>query len=299
MRIAALDLGSNTFLCLICELVNNSIEKVLSDEVKVVRLGQGLAQNKFFHPEALKRADECLAQFSKTITEYKVEKIVAVATAAARDAQNGGDLFAIGKKYNIPIQIIEGSREAEITYAGAISGIQDQSSVAVIDIGGGSTELIYGRNGKIDYSQSVNLGCVKVRETILDRQIDKANALQKIETLASHFSAITEQIRQQRPQKLVAVAGTPTSLAACELGGFDAQKIDGFILTFAKIEKWIEVFCAQTPEQIAQNWPIDPGRADVILSGTLLLWLNLKLLGLSELTVSTRGVRYGVALKMF
>src|SRR5688572_18471439 len=119
MKIAALDLGSNTLLCLIAEVEKNSIKNVLHDQVEIVSLGQGLSNSRSFHPDALERADNALEKFSKTISEFKREKILAMATSAARDAENKEALFALGRKHGIPIEIIPGEKEAEITYQGS------------------------------------------------------------------------------------------------------------------------------------------------------------------------------------
>ena len=300
MKVAALDLGSNTFLCLIAEVTVSGIAKVYSDHAEVVRLGQGLINSKNFHPEALKRADECLKKFSKIIEEQKPEKILAMATSAARDAINKEELFLIAKKYKIPIEIIAGESEAAITYQGAVSGLKNYSeNLMVLDVGGGSTEFIFGRGKNLIKGKSYDIGCVRLTEKFITQQPTPEKEIQLI------IGAVDIEIKKARaimPKKfslnrIVAVAGTPTSLAAAELGFFDTTKIDGYELTRTSLERWLVLLStASVAEKIKMGVP--EGRADVILVGVVILIRTLHLFGLNELMVSTRGVRYGVALEL-
>lgn len=300
MKVAALDLGSNTFLCLIAEVTNAGIIKVYSDNVEVVRLGQGLEQTKNFHTEALQRVDVCLKKFTEIINEHKPEKILAMATSAARDAKNKEELFAIAEKYKIPLEIIPGEKEAAITYQGAVSGhkIHGQN-LMVIDIGGGSTEFIIGRDQNLIKGESYNIGCVRLTEKIVTKQPTPDDQIKKvIEIVDTHI----EKAKKLMPldfslDQIIAVAGTPTSLVAAELGFFDSDKIDGYLLSEQKLEEWLKKLKAATvSEKIKMGIPA--GRADVILVGVIILLRTLHLFGLKQMMVSTRGVRYGVALEM-
>ena len=295
MKIAALDLGSNTFLCLICEIDQSQINHIYSDEVQIVRLGQGLSDTKKFHPEALIRAEKTLSDFKKTIDLHKPDAVLAMATSAARDATNKQDLFDICNKLNIPLEIIPGDKEAQITYYGAISSLQSEQRLVVVDIGGGSTEYIFGQGQQLIHGQSFNIGCVRLTEKFIlsqptpDVQIQAARNFIKdqISKLPSHPA-----------DSILAVAGTPTALAAAELGYFDANKIDGYKLSLDKLEKWLSQLAKMNVDEKIK-FGIPAGRADVILIGIITLIESLKLFKLSEITVSTRGVRYGVALELF
>lgn len=299
MKVAALDLGSNTFLCLIAEVEAGQIIKTCSDNVEVVRLGQGLEQNKSFYPEALLRADACLEKFSKIIQQHKPEKILAMATSAARDAQNSEELFALGKKYSIPIEIIPGEQEALITYQGAISGVVGSKNTLVIDIGGGSTEFIFGRGQTLLAGESYNIGCVRLTERFIKSQ---PTPQQQIDQVTEFIHEHIQKAKALAPsdfklEQILAVAGTPTALVVAEIGGFDAEKIDGFQLTNTSLQNWLQnLTTATVAEKI--NMGIPAGRADVILIGVITLLEALKIFNQTSLTVSTRGVRYGVALEM-
>ena len=126
MKVAALDLGTNTFLCLIAEVEYGQIKKVYADEVRVVRLGQGVHATRLFHSEALIRARQCLQEYAALILRHDVQRIVAVTTSAARDVTNADELFKIGSELNIPIQIFSGDQEAEFTFKGAFRGYLEQ-----------------------------------------------------------------------------------------------------------------------------------------------------------------------------
>lgn len=300
MKVAALDLGSNSFLCLIAEVTKDGVTKIYSDSVEIVRLGQGLAHAKKFHPAALLRADECLRKFSLIIDEHKPEKILAMATSAARDTLNQEELFALAKKYNIPLEIIPGESEAAITYQGAVSDFRGQTqNLMVVDIGGGSTEFIFGRGKNFSKGVSYDIGCVRLTEKFITKQPTPESEIQQV------IKFVDADIQKAKAlmsadfvlDRIIAVAGTPTSLVTAELGYFDSGKIDGYLLSRQKIEDWLRKLSTTTvDEKIKMGIP--SGRADVILVGVIILLRTLSLFDLNELTVSTRGVRYGVALEM-
>jgi len=147
-KIAAVDLGTNTFLCLIAEVEGKNL-KVLEDISRVVRLGEKVNENKRFLPSALARAADTLNEFGTIIRKHNVDHVVATATSAARDVENGAELLELGRDQNIPISIIGGKREAQLSFEGAISSSADlNQSIFVIDVGGGSTELIYRKRGE-------------------------------------------------------------------------------------------------------------------------------------------------------
>lgn len=300
MKIAALDLGSNTFLCLIAEVENNQVKEVYSDNVEIVRLGQGLAQNKKFHPEALARADACLGRFKEIIKKNKPEKILAMATSAARDALNAKELFAIAEKHEIPLEIIPGEKEAEITFFGALSASKDKmQKKLIVDIGGGSTEFIYGEDFKIKKAISFDIGCVRLTEKFIKQQpTPKAEVKQVTDFILESLNQFKSMVQDGEPQEIVAVAGTPTALVSAEIGGFDKDKIDGYQLTQKNLTKWVEKLSQSSIEEKVKMG-IEKGRADVILIGAITLLEVLKLFNKEQLTVSTRGVRYGVALEVY
>lgn len=294
MKVAALDLGSNTFLCLICEVEHLAITKTYSDEVQVVRLGQGLSASKKFHPDALVRARECLSKFKTSIDQHRPEKVLAMATSAARDAENKNELFQICSDLNIPIEIIPGEKEADITYRGATSGQSSNSYRLIVDIGGGSTEFIFGHGPQINFAKSFDIGCVRLTEKFILSQPTPDVQIENCRSFIKNAIAVLPEIKVEN---ILAVAGTPTTLAAVEIGKFSVDLIDGYEMNLESLEQWLHRLSGQTvQEKINLGFPT--GRADVMLVGILILIETLKKVSLSKIVVSTRGVRHGVALEL-
>lgn len=300
MKVAALDLGSNSFLCLIVEGDKSGIKKVLSDEVKVVRLGQGVDKTGSFHPDALQRAKVCLTEFRKEIDRHQVERILAMATSAARDAKNGDELFKIGKDLGIPIEIIPGADEARITFAGSTEGrLQGDNNVIVIDVGGGSTEFIVGNSHKLHFSKSLNIGCVRMTEKFIAAQpLTPAERLAVENSVDESLDTIIGDIQNYAVQDILAVAGTPSAIAAAEIGGFDAEKVHGFELDQKLLQKWCDILANTTVQEKIDKYKIEGGRADVLFVGATLLHRFLLKLNKPSMKVSIKGVRYGVAMEV-
>lgn len=298
MKVAALDLGTNTFLCLIAEGDRSGIRQVHADLSKVVRLGQGMASSKAFHPDALARARGCLTEFKKVIDEHKVDRILAMATSAARDASNGEELFQIGKELGIPIEIIPGGDEARITFAGATEGSPQDAMTAVIDVGGGSTEFILGQGSKLEFAKSLDVGCVRMTEKFITTYPIPASERAAVEgAIEMALESVLPAMTSQPVREILAVAGTPSSLAAAELGGFDAKKVQGYRLDQTKLKTWCDRLAETTNEEKIRLYNIEPGRADVLFVGATLLHRFLIKMKMDAMKVSIKGVRYGVALE--
>jgi exopolyphosphatase / guanosine-5'-triphosphate,3'-diphosphate pyrophosphatase len=297
-KVAAIDLGTNTFLCLIAEVgaAANKTLKVIDDASKVVRLGEKVHQNRAFLPQALERAAACLDQFQKMIQIHKVDKVIATATSAARDATNGQELIKLGRDRGIPIHIIEGKKEAELSFDGAVSAIESAANkkILVIDVGGGSTELIFREPGKDIKATSFDVGCVRLTEMFLKNDPVSANEYQ---ALQSYAAKVMNQYGHVSPDLVVAVAGTPTTLACvAQKIDFDEYKVEGYTLTRQKISDLARDLGALPLSERKKVKGLEPLRADVIVTGCALLERGLDLAGRDEMRVSTRGLRYGIAL---
>lgn len=305
MRVAASDLGSNSFLCLVAEIENGRITKVVDDLVELVRLGQDVDKTKSFHADALIRADAALQKFSRKIEFLKPDRVLAMATSAARDVTNAQALFDICSRHNIPVEIIPGGQEARITYMGATSNenFQSYKPRLVIDIGGGSTEFIFGIGTHLHWGHSLDLGVVRMKERLVKGfPVSDADfkALElETQRMMKDLFAMKGCPGPKEVTEIVAVAGTPTELARVEIGGeYSPEKIDGHKLNHGRLLQWTFELKKRTPEQITKDFGVKPGRADVLMVGALILFNALRNWNLMELTVSTRGVRYGVALDL-
>jgi exopolyphosphatase/guanosine-5'-triphosphate,3'-diphosphate pyrophosphatase len=294
LRVAAIDLGSNSFLCLIAEKDNRGKIKEIYDTIEFVKLGEGVHQNKAFSEGALERAESAFQKFQKLIREYKVDKIGCVATSAARDVSNGDRFFALGKKYGIPIEIISGENEGEYTYNGVLSGRPTQFNFSVLDIGGGSTEIAYRSNGLLK-AKSYDVGCVRLTELFLKTNPETPKEMDKFKKYLNEKMPIMDF----GGLEMVAVAGTPTTLASLYLEkNFDPSVIDNFILRKTYVKDLIQKLNPLSIDERKKLKGIDAPRADVIMAGALILEHVMNICKLDSVTVSCRGVRYGLAYKL-
>lgn len=295
MRVAALDLGSNTSLLLIADVEGGVITKVHHDETRITKLGQGVHANRKLHPEALERMEACLSDYARTIREHNCEKTVAVATSAARDVSNGDLLMDIGRRNAIPIHIISGDREAALTFKGALCDRVSTDRIAVIDVGGGSTEVIATANGQ-PKGTSVDVGSVRLTELFISgHPVNVAERSKLTDYARAAFSKAP--LPDLEFGEVVAVAGTPTTLAAVDQRReFDESLVHGYKLPLATIDRWTDKMAAMNVAEREALPGMQPKRADVIVAGSIILSCAIRALGKSEVTVSTRGVRYGVAL---
>lgn len=300
MKVAALDLGSNTFLLLVAEVQGGRITKVYRDELQVTRLGQGVNANRAFHPEALQRVEECFQEYSRIIKEEKPEKVLAMATSAARDVGNAEQLFDLGKKYGIPIEIIPGSKEAEITFYGACSERSDIENCAVIDVGGGSTEVVYLDPQKNVAGKSLDVGSVRLTEMFVSGHPVPADEVQKVSEYVRgkiHEAGFESTI--SHVQNLVCVAGTPTTLAAViQKADYSPDRVHGYRISLEELRAWRDHLAAMDLESRKALTGMDPKRADVIVAGATILLETAKIFNTEQIIVSDRGVRYGIALYM-
>lgn len=296
MRVAALDLGTNTFLLLIADVVDGRIDKVIHDEVRVIRLGQGVHENRKFHPDALKRAEDCFRDYSEVIKKHNVDRVLACATSAARDVSNRQDLIDAGARHGIPVQVISGEQEADFTFWGTIRDELNEP-VVIIDVGGGSTEFILGDKSGLVARKSVDIGAVRLTEMFVSEHPVPSDELAK---MTGYIQDKLKEIRAVFPpdlaSRLIAVAGTPTTLAAIDLESpFDPEKIDGYNLPLNRIRHWVQRLAALTVPERQALAGMEPKRADVIVAGSLILMLSCQCFNARDIEVSIRGLRYGLA----
>jgi len=300
MRIASIDIGTNTILLLIVDINQDGIIKVLHDEQVIARLGKGVDENRIINQETFARAKDFLAHYKEVCNAFSVEQITAVGTSALRDARNNQEFIQyIKESIGIAIEIFSGDEEAMWTYRGGISDVIGRSEqFSVIDIGGGSTEIITGNSVGIQSKISLDIGSVRITERILKNSPpDNSALIEAHEFILSTFSA--EQIQTIRSQYTIGVAGTLTTLAALhqQLPNYIQEKVNGYILTLNDIRSMFVLLKDKSLEQIAAFPQISAGRADIILAGIMILMGLMEKSGLEQITVSDRGLRYGIILK--
>lgn len=302
LKVATIDIGSNSFLLLLCTANQNGITTIQKDVVEIVRLGQGLATNKKFLPEALDRAKNTLSLFKKMIDEFQPDIVLPKATAAARIAENRGDLLTIGRNLGLDIETIPGEQEAKVTYQGVFWGQKNDETGynLLIDIGGGSTELIVGKGTNIEYSVSIPFGAVLLTERFIKNHPVASDDEKNLEKEIDSGIAVALNSVAKFPVKTVlAVAGTPTTLVQIILGGYDDAKINGYSLTLEKLSELEGKLKSRTVEQRITELGVPKGRADILYAGSVLLRKIITTVKLKEVKVSTRGVRHGIVAEYF
>ena len=297
MKIASLDLGSNTFLLFIAEASSQKpyIHKVYRDEIFYTRLGQYIHADKQTRREVLNRIETCFKLYRKIIKEEKVDVVYAVATSAARDMEESQSLVDLGLKYDIPIRIISGQKEAQLSFLGASFDLECSKNIMVIDIGGYSTEVII-RNENTIYEKSLNIGSVRLNEVWQDQIYHSKKGL---DLFKKH---INEQIKDLKKfsnlKKVIAVAGVPTTLACLnEKKTYPCAFVHKKILSLKSISSWIDTLSQCSASQRIKLIG-EEKRADVILAGSCVLERLLVHLELDCVYVSCNGLRQGLALKV-
>lgn len=297
MRLSSIDIGTNTILMLIADILRDGSLTVIKDEHTIARLGKGVDEHGVIQQETFTRVLETLSGLKNISDSYKSDLIVACGTSALRDATNRQELLDfINSQLGINIRILDGKEEAQLTYLGAISEYVQHSitdNFAVLDIGGGSTELVIGNGLTITSATSIDIGSVRLTERILKTSPPDTIALENARQL------VQKQLHQitllPTNTKLIGVAGTLTTLAAIELRlpSFDSVKINRHILSLQSIGTIFQELRPLTLNELRSYPQIHPSRADILLAGVIILKEMLQRVGFSEITVSDRGLRYG------
>jgi exopolyphosphatase/guanosine-5'-triphosphate,3'-diphosphate pyrophosphatase len=298
MRVAAIDCGTNSIRLLIADIDGSNFREIYRT-MEIVRLGQGVDQNKAFHPDAIARTLAAVDLFAQEISKRGVEQIRFCATSATRDASNR-ELFIDGVKERLGIEpeVISGDEEARLSFIGATKEFAaSDAPFLVVDIGGGSTEFVYG-NSEVEFAKSVNIGCVRMTERNIHSDPPQAeeieNARRDIQE-AIAVAALTVPITQAKT--LIAVAGTATSVAASAL---NLEKYDSHVIHLARVsaEQAHHVaitFAAMNAEQRSHVGFLHPGRADVFAAGSLVLSEIMKATGAKEFVASEADILDGIA----
>ena len=297
-RVAAIDCGTNSIRLLIADIAGDNFKEVLRT-MEIVRLGQGVDQNKAFHPDAIDRTLKAVELFRDQIASKGVEKIRFCATSATRDATNRS-LFTDGVRdiLGIEVEVIPGEEEAELSFIGATKELrQSDAPFLVVDIGGGSTEFVFGSE-KVNFAKSVNIGCVRMSERHLNTQPPSmaqiAQAIVDIDIAITQAAAI---VPITTAKTLVAVAGTATTVAAAalELTDYDRHLIHLSRISSEKVHKAAASFQSMNKDQIASLGFMHPGRVDVITAGSLVLSRIMAATGATEFVASESDILDGMA----
>jgi exopolyphosphatase/guanosine-5'-triphosphate,3'-diphosphate pyrophosphatase len=305
MRIASIDIGTNTILLLIADIDAAGTVSVVRDEQVIARLGKEVDANRRITAETFTRVLGFFQKFKETAEANGATIVVASGTSALRDASNGADFVRdIKARIGLEIDVLSGQQEAELTYRGAVSEFLQtpgaQRMYAVLDVGGGSTELTIGEEGVVLRTASLNVGAVRLTERILKTSPPSGAAIsQAVSEVQSWVSTLPKLLPTTR---LIGVAGTVTTLTAIDLNlsVYDPKRVSGHFIRLETIEQIYEKLRTKSVGEMITTFPqIELGRADIILAGVMVLIEALKHFAVRGITASDKGLRYGMALREF
>ena len=300
-QVAVIDCGTNSIRLLIAEISGSTFKEVIRT-MEIVRLGQGVDENKAFHPDAINRTLLAVKSFKEIIDRNNVDKIRFCATSATRDASNR-NIFIDGVRdiLNIQVEVIPGEEEAALSFTGATYQLdQGSGPFLVVDIGGGSTEFVYG-DKKVISAKSVNIGCVRMSERHLTNQpptMDQiASAIVDID-IAITQAAVSVPINSAK--SLIAVAGTATTVAAAalDLSKYDRDLIHLSKISADKVHKVAQMFQSMNKSEISALPYMHEGRVDVITAGSLVLSRVMAATGAVEFVASESDILDGMAFSL-
>ncbi|GAA1626215.1 exopolyphosphatase [Catellatospora bangladeshensis] len=290
--VAAIDCGTNSIRLLVTDG-----ERDLDRRMRIVRLGAGVDRTGRLDPAAIERTRVALAEYREVIEAFGVSRIRMVATSASRDAANAADFHGMVRvTLGQPAEIISGTEEAALSFAGAVSGLGGEGPYLVVDIGGGSTEFVRGGN-TVDRAISMDMGCVRMTERHLPTDPPTP------EQLAAVVRDVDGQVARALahvgagPATLVGVAGTATTLAGIALGldRYDSARIHHSVLPAAAVAELAVRLAALDHDARAAIPVMHPGRVDVIIAGALILQEIMRQTGFAEITVSEHDILDGIA----
>jgi exopolyphosphatase/guanosine-5'-triphosphate,3'-diphosphate pyrophosphatase len=301
VRVAVVDIGTNSTRLLVADVEQGRLADELIRRTTITRLGEGVDQTGRLSEDAMKRVLEACARYREDIDRLGAERVVAVLTSAVRDAANGEELREeLRRRFGFEAITISGEQEARLTYLGATSWREHDEPLLVLDIGGGSTELVVGAGDKVEFHVSTQIGSVRFTERHLaeDPPSPEALAACRAAIRAGLDAAVPAEVRA-RPRDGIAVAGTPTSFAAIEqrLEPYDPARVHGYRLTRASCER-IVAELAELPLEKRRRVPgLHPERAPTIVAGGLILVETMALFGFEAMEVSERDILEGAALE--
>jgi exopolyphosphatase / guanosine-5'-triphosphate,3'-diphosphate pyrophosphatase len=284
-RIAAVDLGTNSTRLLVADVEAGRVADV-ERRLAITRLGEGVDRRRLLLPVAIARVRNVLVDYRRTAERLGAEQVLAIATSAVRDAENGeAFLGEVEWSYGFATRLLDGDEEALLSFRGVAAGREVADGTLVVDIGGGSTELIVGASGGVGFHRSLDVGSVRLTERFGD-----------------DLDACAAQVRAALPEldvrHAIGVAGTVTALAALDLGlaEYDPTLVHGHRLSRAGLVAQLELLAALPLEERRRVPGLEPERAPVIVAGAVILREVLDRYRLAEVEASERDILDGAAL---
>lgn len=299
-RYATIDIGTNSVLLLAAQRTADGRFEPLAERMEITRLGRGVDQTGVLSDEALADTLEAVGRFADEARALGCREVAATATSAARDAANGHRLIEGAEKLGVPVEIIAGEREARLSFAAVAADFAEPGKqLAVIDIGGGSTEICLGDADGLSFRHSFDVGSVRLTERHVRGDPPMAESISELE--AALRRALADVPKAPAGTRVVGIAGTFTTLAsvALALDPYDAARVHGFALSLEELDA-LGRRLASMPLQERRTLPgLHPKRADVIVAGALLAAECVRALGAGRVTIGDRGVRWGYLYERF
>jgi len=290
-RVAAVDLGTNSTRLLVADVDGDVLDEV-TRRLTITRLGEGVDERRRLLPVPIARVRNCLADYRRELENLGAEKTLCIATSSVRDADNGeAFLGEVEWSYGFTTRLLSGTDEAAMMIRGVTSGRPALDDVLVVDIGGGSTELVVARDGAVGFATSLDVGCVRITERFLGSDPPTQSEL---DAASAYAGSLLPKLEARRA---IGVAGTVTTLATLDLGDaeYDPARTHGHQLPLASVEAQLERLAAMTTQERLEVSGIEPGRAPVIVAGIVVLREVMTTYGLDEIEVSERDVLHGAA----
>lgn len=296
-RVAVIDVGTNSARLLVADVAGNRVEPA-ERRSTVTRLGRGVDLSGRLSAEAIEDACEAIGGYVGILEELAAERVDVIATSAVRDAENGAAFVAeLRERFALSARVIDGEEEARLTYLGASSEQPPTVPTLVIDIGGGSTELIVGSGEQISFHASLQAGVVRHSERYIAS--DPPTAVE-LESLAADVRGLIEAAIDGGVEVAagIAVAGTPTSLAAIELElePYDPARVHGHVLVLPAIQRTFSRLASAPLSKRVEIPGLHPDRAPTIVAGVVILVEAMRAFGLERITVSEHDILYGTAI---
>lgn len=296
---AAIDCGTNSTRLLVVDDRNRTIER----EMRITRLGEGVDATHRLQDSAIARTVDVLAGYGDVMARLGVVRGRLVATSAVRDAVNGDVFLAAAEAATgLTAELLDGSAEGRLAYAGAAAGLDCvPGDDVVVDIGGGSTELVVARRGEVQ-AVSMDIGCVRLSERYLGTDPPTAEelaaAVGAVEAqLDAAFDVVEPLGALREGSRLIGLAGTVSTLGALvlDLDVYDRDRLHHAVITADEVAGWLDRLASETTAQRAARAAVDPGREDVIVGGVLILDRVMRRLGFAECLVSESDILDGLA----
>ena len=303
MRVASIDIGTNSVLLLVAERDGAGTLAAVLERARVTRLGAGVDRTRQLAPEAVERTLACLGDYAADLRRLGVTRLDVVGTSAMRDA-SAGELFVAraGELLGVAPRVVSGDEEARLTFEGALVGLDLAGALSVFDVGGGSTEIVRGtRDGaSATVLEAVSLDVGSVRLTERHVRSDPPTRAELDAVRADVAGALEGATRPRAGEPLVGIAGTVTTLAAVAraIAPYDGARVHGVRLSRDEVSAVSRRFASLALAERSQLAGIDPARADVVPAGAALVEELLAWAGADELVVSDRGVRWGLAQRL-